>query len=115
MPEFREDATDDGFHEIQLSRKQLVFLFMTGSVALILVFLFGVVVGRDTATKPVEPADCYCGGAGARGSGSHAHGSRLTPRAEDPATPAHCRPRVEVPQSYPGELGKAKPSRARSR
>ena len=54
MPEFREDATDDGFHEIQLSRKQLVFLFMTGSVALILVFLFGVVVGRDTATKPVE-------------------------------------------------------------
>jgi DedD protein len=54
VPEFREDATDDGFHEIQLSRKQLVFLFMTGSVALILVFLFGVVVGRDTATKGVQ-------------------------------------------------------------
>jgi cell division septation protein DedD len=51
VPELREDATDDGFHEIQLSRKQLVFLLMSTSVVLILVFLLGVVVGRDTAPK----------------------------------------------------------------
>ncbi len=39
-------ATDDGFHEIQLSGKQLVFLFMTATVVLVAVFLLGVQVGR---------------------------------------------------------------------
>lgn len=38
---------DDGFHEIQLGRKQLVFLFGAASVVLVVVFLFGVWVGRD--------------------------------------------------------------------
>lgn len=56
MPDLRDDATEDGFHEIQLSRKQLFFLFMMASVALIFVFLVGVVVGRDTASKATEVA-----------------------------------------------------------
>lgn len=38
---------DEGFHEIQLSGKQLVFLFMAGTVAAVVVFLAGVMVGRD--------------------------------------------------------------------
>ncbi|HEX4567010.1 MAG TPA: SPOR domain-containing protein [Vicinamibacterales bacterium] len=39
-------ATDDGFHEIQLSGKQLVFLFMIAAVVLVATFLCGVQVGR---------------------------------------------------------------------
>jgi cell division septation protein DedD len=39
-------VTDDGFHEIQLSGKQLVFLFMTATLVLVAVFLLGVQVGR---------------------------------------------------------------------
>jgi cell division septation protein DedD len=37
---------DDGFHEIQLSGKQLVFLFMMATVVLVAAFLCGVQVGR---------------------------------------------------------------------
>ncbi len=42
----REYAADDGFHEIQLSGKQLVFLFMATTVVSIVIFLCGVLVGR---------------------------------------------------------------------
>jgi cell division protein FtsN len=37
---------EDGFHEIQLGGKQLVFLFMTATVVLVAAFLLGVQVGR---------------------------------------------------------------------
>ncbi|MEZ5284414.1 MAG: SPOR domain-containing protein [Vicinamibacterales bacterium] len=39
-------AHDDGFHEIQLNGKQLVFLFMAVTVVTVVIFLFGVLVGR---------------------------------------------------------------------
>jgi len=39
---------DDGFHEIQLSGKQLVFLVMATTVVSIVIFLCGVLVGRGT-------------------------------------------------------------------
>ena len=38
---------DDGFHEIQLSGKQLVFLFMAATVVLVFTFLCGVQIGRN--------------------------------------------------------------------
>ena len=41
------DAVDDGFHEIQLSGKQLVFLFMATTAVSVMIFLCGVLVGRD--------------------------------------------------------------------
>lgn len=47
MSELTRHDTDDGFHEIQLSGKQLVFLFMTGTVVTVLIFLLGVQVGRN--------------------------------------------------------------------
>ena len=57
---------DDGFHEIQLNGKQLVFLFMAATVVSVVIFLCGVLVGRgvrversaDTAglSAAVEPA-----------------------------------------------------------
>jgi cell division septation protein DedD len=53
MADITHDAapvTDDGFHEIQLSGKQLVFLFMIAAVVLVATFLCGVQVGRGVRT-----------------------------------------------------------------
>ncbi|MDR1989933.1 MAG: hypothetical protein LBQ09_06840, partial [Acidobacteriaceae bacterium] len=51
---------DDNFHEIQLNGKQLVFLFMAATVACVVIFLCGLMVGRgvrvarDTAVDVQE-------------------------------------------------------------
>ena len=42
---------DDSFHEIQLSGKQLVFLFMAITVVLVVIFLCGVLVGRGVRSQ----------------------------------------------------------------
>lgn len=61
MSDLSNDATDDGFHEIQLSGKQLVFLFMATTVVSVVIFLCGVLVGRGVrgealaATAPKPP------------------------------------------------------------
>ena len=41
--------SDQGFREIQLSGKQLVFLFMATVVVAVTVFLLGVSVGRGAS------------------------------------------------------------------
>jgi cell division septation protein DedD len=51
VPDLRDETTEDGFHEIQLSGKQLIFLFMASTVMLIFVFLVGVLVGRGVDAK----------------------------------------------------------------
>jgi hypothetical protein len=43
-------VNDEGFREIQLNGKQLVFLFMAATVILVVSFLFGVLVGRGVHT-----------------------------------------------------------------
>ena len=49
---------DDGFHEIQLNGKQLVFLFMAATVVSVVIFLCGVLVGRGVKTeRAVSSAD----------------------------------------------------------
>lgn len=51
-------TTDDGFHEIQLSGKQLVFMFMAVTVVSVVIFLCGVLVGRGVRVAretPVQP------------------------------------------------------------
>jgi cell division septation protein DedD len=45
--------TDDGFHEIQLNGKQLVFLFMAATVVSVAIFLCGVLVGRGVRDQQV--------------------------------------------------------------
>jgi cell division septation protein DedD len=47
MADTHHDALDDGFHEIQLSGKQLVFLFMATTIVAVVIFLCGVQVGRN--------------------------------------------------------------------
>jgi septal ring-binding cell division protein DamX len=46
--------TDEGFREIQLNGKQLVFLFMAATVVSVVIFLCGVLVGRGV--RPDRPA-----------------------------------------------------------
>jgi cell division septation protein DedD len=56
---------DEGFHEIQLNGKQLVFLFMAATVVSVVIFLCGVLVGRGVraernvadSTPIASPAD----------------------------------------------------------
>jgi cell division septation protein DedD len=48
--------SDDGFHEIQLNGKQLVFLFMAATVVSVVIFLCGVMVGRGVRSERGEPA-----------------------------------------------------------
>jgi cell division septation protein DedD len=46
VADLSHDTAEDGFHEIQLSGKQLVFLFIVTTSVLVAVFLCGVLVGR---------------------------------------------------------------------
>ena len=48
---------DEGFHEIQLSGKQLVFLFMAATVVLVFTFLCGVQIGRNLKGDRVAASD----------------------------------------------------------
>ena len=43
--------SDEGFHEIQLNGKQLVFLFMAATVVSVVIFLCGVMVGRGVQVQ----------------------------------------------------------------
>ena len=51
--------SDEGFHEIQLNGKQLVFLFMAATVVSVVIFLCGVMVGRGVRVQQpaVEASD----------------------------------------------------------
>jgi cell division septation protein DedD len=53
VTDLTHDASDDGFHEIQLSGKQLVFLFMATTVVSVVIFLCGVLVGRGVRGEVV--------------------------------------------------------------
>jgi cell division septation protein DedD len=48
-------TADDGFHEIHLSGKQLVFLFMATTIVSVLIFLLGVMVGRGVPAQAQAP------------------------------------------------------------
>ena len=48
------DIADDAFHEIQLSGKQLVFLFMATTIVAVVIFLCGVQVGRGVKAAPAD-------------------------------------------------------------
>ena len=52
-----QQTQDEGFHEIQLNGKQLVFLFMAATVVSVVIFLCGVLVGRGVRTQVGGPSD----------------------------------------------------------
>ncbi len=55
-PAVASQTQDDGFHEIQLNGKQLVFLFMAATLVSVVIFLCGVLVGRDVGAKQAMAA-----------------------------------------------------------
>ena len=69
---------DEGFREIQLNGKQLIFLFMAVTVVLVVTFLFGVLVGRGVREG---------GGAPEIASGDIASDPRPRRRRQTPAGP----------------------------
>jgi len=50
-------TADEGFHEIQLSGKQIVFLFMATTVVSVVIFLCGVLVGRGVQIQRTAEAE----------------------------------------------------------
>ena len=91
-------TTDDGFREIQLNGKQLVFLFMAGTVVLVVIFLLGVFVGRNVraeaaATDPL---------AGQARAAEVAGAPPPPPAVSNPGAPSAT---ANEPLSYPQRLG----------
>jgi len=83
--------SEDGFHEIQLSGKQLVFLFMSGATLAVLIFLCGVQVGRNAKGDRIALADASAAAATAApppaSTPTVAAASSGPPAAESPAPP----------------------------
>jgi cell division septation protein DedD len=52
-----QQIQDEGFHEIQLNGKQLVFLFMAATVVSVVIFLCGVLVGRGVRSQLAVGSD----------------------------------------------------------
>jgi DedD protein len=100
VTELSHDGTDDGFHEIQLSGKQLVFLFMATTVVSVVIFLCGVLVGRGVKGETVNAADALAASAAPQATGVQSAPSPT----ELPAPPA------EVPLRYPKLLAEDKPA-----
>jgi cell division septation protein DedD len=83
------DIQDDGFHEIQLNGKQLVFLFMAATVVSVVIFLCGVLVGRGVKTeRAVSSADAAAVAAVAEPAPSPAVAAAPPAAGTDPRTAA---------------------------
>lgn len=84
---------EDGFHEIQLNGKQLVFLGMTTTLVSVVIFLCGVLVGRGV--KPLEPV----------AEAATAHTEPAQTVVADPApAPAPETPAAETPAPAPAPV-----------
>jgi cell division protein FtsN len=57
-----QQIQDEGFHEIQLNGKQLVFLFMAATVVSVVIFLCGVLVGRGVRAGQVASVEASATG-----------------------------------------------------
>jgi cell division septation protein DedD len=81
---------DEGFHEIQLNGKQLVFLFIAATVVSVVIFLCGVLVGRGVRAGQATIADATPTGGVADTSPQQAAAAPApTPAGSDPtAAPA---------------------------
>ena len=90
MAELTQHDAEDGFHEIQLSGKQLVFLFMATTIVAVAIFLCGVQVGRGVRTeRPVagDAGEPIAAAPAAASTPSQPVASSGPPAAEPPAPP----------------------------
>jgi cell division protein FtsN len=91
------ETSDDGFHEIQLNGKQLVFLFMAATVVSVVIFLCGVLVGRGVKSeRAVSSADAAAVAAVAEPA--------PPPAAVTPPPPAGSDPTAAAPPPAVGDL-----------
>jgi cell division septation protein DedD len=98
------DASDDGFHEIHLSGKQLVFLVMTATVTLVFTFLLGVLVGRQAGER--EPMTAFA-------AGPPPAVETLPPSDEvvEPPSPAEVADELSYHRRLQGDAGATPPAR----
>jgi len=84
-------STDESFREIQLNGKQLVFLFMAATVVSVVIFLMGVLVGRDVrgrADRTAAPEAASATVAPDVGTASPALAAATPGPAAEPPAPA---------------------------
>jgi sporulation related protein len=98
VSELTHDTAEDGFHEIQLSGKQLVFLFLVTTTVIVVVFLCGVKVGRGARDAQLdEPSQAAAAAA--------APATQPAPVASPPVTePPAPQPDTQEDLSYPKRL-----------
>jgi cell division septation protein DedD len=101
VTDLSHDGTDDGFHEIQLSGKQLVFLFMATTVVSVVIFLCGVLVGRGVRGEALSAGSTPTVASAGPGV-STANPPAPPPQSVDAPAPAE-------PLSYPQRLDGEKP------
>jgi len=95
VSDITHDVVDDGFHEIHLSGKQLVFLFMATMVVSVVIFLIGVFVGRNVRAQ--QAADPLNDPTAALASASSAPAPVAAPATADAG------PQAAEPPSPPAE------------
>ena len=87
---------DEGFHEIQLNGKQLVFLFIAATVVSVVIFLCGVLVGRGVRAGQSTIADVSP-------ASTIADTSSQQPAAAPAPTPAGSDPTAAAPPPAAGD------------
>jgi len=101
---------DEGFHEIQLNGKQLVFLFMAATVVSVVIFLCGVLVGRGVRAERGAVADLSAANSVAETTPQQpAPAPAPTPAGSDPTAAAQPPAGGSDDLSYFDRLEKAKP------
>jgi len=92
VSDITHDVVDDGFHEIHLSGKQLVFLFMATMVVSVVIFLIGVFVGRNVRAQQAadhlsDPTAALAAAPPAAAPLTAPAGSDAGPQAAEPPSP----------------------------
>ena len=107
MSDITHDVVDDGFHEIHLSGKQLVFLFMATMVVSVVIFLIGVFVGRNVRAQ--QAADHLADPTAALAAAPPAPRRVTAPAASDAG------PQAAEPPSPAGRIRRASATRSGSK
>ena len=108
FPRLAQHSQDDGFHEIQLNGKQLVFLFMAATVVSVVIFLCGVLVGRGVrAERPLSDGTVASAPPTEPTTGRPAQPAS-PPADTDPRNAAPPVPVDEAPLTYPRRLEDSK-------
>ena len=97
--------SDEGFHEIQLNGKQLVFLFMAATVVSVVIFLCGVMVGRGVRAQQPTVAANDSGPTEATEETARSGASTSATEAAPAPAPASPAPQGATPPPEPAEDG----------